>query len=123
MADVYLADVDLDCDLAELKGTANDLVMGTQPRDYTESKSAEQRANQVTKSFTDYTDSKPKTATEMANQNTGCCAKRTVNRRLCHGNSLKGLQLYSNKGVWHRHTATLLATRSWLVMAGWRHLS
>ena len=51
MADAYLVHLDLDCESDELKGTVNGIVIGTQSRDYTESKSAEQRANQGTDSF------------------------------------------------------------------------
>ena len=51
MADAYRQYVDPDFESDELKGTVNDLVMGTQSRDYTEPKSAEQRANQCTESF------------------------------------------------------------------------
>ena len=44
VADAYLADVDLDVESDKLKGTVNDIVMGTQSRDDADSKSAEQRA-------------------------------------------------------------------------------
>ena len=123
MADAYLADVDLDFESDELKGTVNDIVMGTQSRDYTESKSANRRANQGTESFTDHTKSTSKRATARANQSTGCCAKGTVNRKLCRGSSLKVLHMYFKKGVWHSHMATLLAPRSWIVTGVWRHSS
>ena len=87
MADAYLADVELDFEWDAFKGTVNDIVMGTQSKDYTESKSAEHKANQGNESCTDYTTSTCKRATDRANQSTGGCAQGTDNRRLCRGNS------------------------------------
>ena len=122
MAGAYLAEVvNPDLDIKSDKCTVDDIVMGTQSHGNTESKHANQRGNQGTNSCTYNTKSTSKRATERANHNTGGCAKGTENCKLCRGNNLKVLQLYFGTRAWHRHAATLLASRSWIVTGVWRH--
>ena len=95
MADAYLAEVlTPDLDIESDTCTVDDIALGIQSNDNTESKSAEQRSNQGTDGCTDNTTSTSKRATERANQSTGGCAQGAETRKLCRGNSLRVLQLY-----------------------------